>query len=906
MALSPGDRLGHYVITAPLGAGGMGEVYRATDSRLGRDVAIKVLSDEFAADAERLARFEREATVLASLNHPNIATLFGLETVAEPDAEPRDRSSTPLSFLVMELVEGEDLEERISGRALPIAQAVKIARQIAVGLEAAHHQNIIHRDLKPANIRIATDGTVKILDFGLAKTRQPTQGTVDLDESPTLTAEMTIQGAILGTAPYLSPEQARGESLDRRSDIWSFGCVLFEMLTGRRAFAGGTSTEVLAHILERDPDWSSLPTDIPPGLRRLLFRCLEKDSQNRRRDAGDLAIALEDIGRDGSPRTEDRNAGGPRRGGTMLPWLVAGIAVLVGVVGWLGGPNERKSNFQPTVRFTEISPVDIDIVRNHHSGSAIAISPDGHVLVWVGATETSTQLWSRHLDESKAHPVSGTVGAQAPFFSPDGDWIGFWADGKLKKVSVRGGAPQTICETEHIHGPSWGEGVIVLAAVGDGSLFSVDPGGGKLQPIRVKNGTGYYTGDFPRLLPDSRSFFASSLTTNSVDLVSLDSDESTVLVDEGSNASYLSSGHLVWAQDDSLLAAPFDLASRSITGGIQTVIDGVLSESHIGVISHYAVSDEGTLVFLPGGSHGSGASPVWVRFDGTTQSMPIPAGSYFSPRVSPDGRRILLARRSGTQTIWLAESDRGFIGPVTGDKGNDFWAIWTPDGSNIIYNSQLGTNPSSDLWEQPVDSNAPPKRLTTVADSHQPPFDITQDGRTVIFGSTNGNYSDLNIHLLQLGTEPAHVPLLDSGADEIHPALSPDEQWLAYASDVTGELEVYVQRFPNLGGTVRISSNGGQEPKWSPSGDRLYFRSPDGRSVFVVDVLGGDPLRFGREELLFEGNFDPGPRWGFKWDIHPDGDRFLMLQVEDSENPREIRVVSNWFTELERLVPTSN
>jgi len=589
----------------------------------------------------------------------------------------------------------------------------------------------------------------------------------------------------------------------------------------------------------------------------------------------------------------------------MLPWLLATIAVLVGAVGWLGRPDERKTSAHPTLRFTEISPVDIDIVRNHHSGSAIAISPDGHVLAWVGATETGTQLWSRHLDEGEAHPVSGTEGAQAPVFSPDDEWIGFWAEGKLKKVAVRGGAPQTICEIEHVHGLSWGDGVIVMAAVGDGSLYSVDPAGGKLQPIRIPSGTGFYHGDFPRLLPDSRSFLASSLTTNSVDLVSLDSDEITILVKNGSSAGYLSSGHLVWAQGDGLLAAPFDPASRTITGETRAVVDGVLSETHIGVISHYSVSDEGTLVFLPGESHGSGASPVWVRLDGTTEPMPIPPNSYLSPRISPDGRRILLSLRTGTQTLWLAEPDRGFIGPVTGDEGNDFWAVWTPDGSHIIYNSVQGTQTST-LWMRPVDRNAPPKPLTAIANSHQPAEDMTQDGRTVLFGSTTGANTDLDLYLLHIGTETAPVPLLDSGADEVHAALSPDERWFAYASEVTGRFEVYVQRFPTLGETVRISSTGGQEPKWSPSGDRLYFRSTNGRSVFVVDVLGGDPLRFGREELLFEGNFEPGPRWGSTWDIHPDGDRFLMLQLEHSENPREIHVVRNWFDELERLVPTGD
>ena len=900
MALSPGDRLGHYLITAPLGAGGMGEVFRATDPRLDRYVAIKVIPETLSADPERLARFNREAKTLANLNHPNIATLYGLES-----DESGQRDAGPTLFLVMELVEGDDLEEEVADGPIPIGRTVEIAQQIADGLEAAHSKSIVHRDLKPANIRISTDGTVKILDFGLAKEWEQPTGDVDLNESPTLTAELTRQGTILGTAPYLSPEQTRGEPVDRQADIWAFGCVLYEMLTGRRAFAGSTSTEVLARILEREPDWDALPTTVPPVLRRLLSRCLEKEPKRRLRDAGDLSIALADMDfvRPPEATADDRTVAHPAV--KVLPWFVAAMAVIIGIVGWTTRSAGRPPEARPTLRFTEISPAEIDILRNHHSGSAVAISSDGHVLAWVGATESSTQLWSRHLDESNARPINGTEGAQAPFFSPDGEWIGFWAGGKVKKVAVRGGAPQTICETEHIHGPSWGDGIIVMAAIGDGSLFMADPGGGKLQPIRIPTGKGYYTGDFPKLMPDSRSFLASSLLTRSVDLVSLDSNEVTVLVDKGSNASYLPSGHLVWAQNDNLLAAPFDLTSRTITGETQTVIDGVLSESHIGTIAHYAVSNEGTLAFLPGTSFGSGSRPVWVRHDGTTRSMPIPSASYLSPRVSPDGRRILFSRRSGTQSLWLAEPDRGLIGPITGDVGHDYWAIWTPDGSQVIYNSQRGTH-HSNLWMQPVDRNAPPTHLSTVKKSHQPAGDITQDGRSVIFCTTEDDTTDLDIHVLHVDSEDPPVPLLASEADEIHPALSPDDRWLAYASDVTGRIEVYVQRFPEPGATVRISSSGGQEPKWSPSGDRLYYRSTDGRRVFAVDVDAGESFRFDREELLFEGSFDPGPRWGSKWDIHPDGDRFLMLQIEESENPREIQIVTNWFAELERLVPSRN
>jgi serine/threonine protein kinase/Tol biopolymer transport system component len=927
MAFAVGDRLDHFVIMEPLGSGGMGEVYRATDERLGRAVAIKVLSDEFASDAERLARFQREARVLASLNHPNIAHLYGLETVENTVGEswkpsrggvssgtgtdagsgPQDiKASCPTTFIVMELVEGEDLAERLVKDRLSPSETLAIAKQIAEGLDAAHARGIVHRDLKPANIRIATDGTVKILDFGLAKAWRTPTGETNQSESPTLTAEMTFQGTILGTAPYLSPEQAKGQGVDRRADIWAFGCVLYEMLAGHRAFEGGTSTEIMAHILERDPDWSALPTSVPPALRRLLGRCMEKDPNRRLRDAGDLAMALEDLIEDRSGPLPLIQDGEPESSRTakIVPWLIAAVAVALGITGWMSRSPDQQREAPSTLRFTEASPVEIDLVRNHHSGSSVAISPDGHFLVWVGATEVGTQLWSRHLDEDESHSVDGTEGGQAPFFSPDGDWIGFWADGKIKKVAVQGGVPQTICEISHVHGPSWGDGIIVMGAVGDGSLYTVDPAIGELERIEIPYRSSYYLADYPRLLLNSRTMLASSRATGSVDLISLDSGEITTLVNEGANASYLPSGHLVWIQEDDLVAAPLDLEKGALTGEARTVIDGVFTETHIGVVSHYAVSDEGTLVYLPGTFERKGASPVWVGLDGTTKSMPIPDDWYQSPRTSPDGQKILFGRRSGSQSIWIADSDRGFIGPLTGDEGHDYWAIWTPDGSHVVYNSQRESEPAN-VWIKPADGNTQPRRLTT-GEAHLPPAEITRNGQTVLVGSATGADDDLDIHQLTLTDEPTLEPLLATDADESHPSLSPDERWIAYASDVTGNTEVYVQRFPNLGGTIRISADGGQEPLWSPSGDRLYFRSTDGRRVYAVDVLQGDPPSFGREELLFEGNFDPGPRWGANWDIHPDGNRFLMLQIKHGENPRDIKVVTNWFNELERLVPTSD
>jgi Tol biopolymer transport system component/predicted Ser/Thr protein kinase len=893
VAPESGDQLGHYVISEPLGAGGMGEVYRAQDTRLERDVAIKVLPEGFGDDPERLARFEREAKVLASVNHPNVATLFGLETVDSGKV-----------FLVMELVEGEDLAQRVERGPIPIKDAIQIAHQIAEGLEAAHAKGIVHRDLKPGNIRITPDGTVKILDFGLAKEWGPGPGDADFTESPTITAGMTREGTILGTAPYLSPEQARGQAVDRRTDIWAFGCVLYEMITGRRAFPGDTSTEIIARVLERHPDWNELPPTVAPALRRLLDRCLEKEPNRRTRDAGDVGLALEDLDLEEPSATTTADRPGAKPLAKIAPWIVTAAAAILAVAAWVGRTTTVAPDDSPVLRFTQSSPASLDIARIGHFGPAVAVSPDGHVLAWVGATDDSTQLFMRHLDEAEVQPIDGSDGGLAPFFSPDSEWIGFFADEKLKKVSVRGGAPQTIVEIEHLHGASWGDGLIVLEAVGTGELYLVDPATGEIQAFEISNNSGYM-GGFPTLLPGSVAMLVSGQGINTVDLVTLDTREVTNLVKAGTHGTYVPSGHLVWTQGDNLLAAPFDLPRREITGDAHTVIEGVISETHVGLTSHYAVSETGTLAYLPGTIATSGVRPVWVRLDGTIEPLALPAeSSYLTPRISPDGRKLMLSRQAESRSVWLYDLERGVIGPVTSDEGNQFWAIWTPDGKSMVFNSQQGGDPVN-LWMQPVDRSSKPTRLTK-APVHHLPMDMTRDGRTLIFLSKAGVGGSFELETLHLGGELTTAPLINTKSDECLPILSPDERWLAYASDVSGKLEIYVKPYPNLDGTIRVSPNGGTEPLWAPTGDRLYYRSESGRRVFAVEVLGTDPLRFGMEELLFEGYFTPGIRWGRKWDIHPDGDRFLMLKQENLDPVEGIRVVTNWFSELERLVPTEN
>jgi serine/threonine-protein kinase len=461
---------------------------------------------------------------------------------------------------------------------------------------------------------------------------------------------------------------------------------------------------------------------------------------------------------------------------------------------------------------------------------------------------------------------------------------------------------ETITEIEHLHGAAWGDDVIVLEVVGTGDLFQVDPAGGETQRIELSNRP-EYMGSFPVFVPGSNAVLASGQGVETVDLIALDTGEVTNLIREGTHGTYLPSGHLVWTQEDKLLAAPFDLASRTITGDAHTVIEGVVSETHVGLTSHYAVSETGTLAYLPGTVATSGVRPVWVDLNGDVNPLPLPAeSSYLTPRISPDGRSLLLSRQTESRSVWLYDIERGVTGPVTSDEGNQFWAVWTPDGKSMVFNLQQAGDPIN-LWTQPVDRSSPPTRLTA-APVHHLPLDMTSDGRTVIFISRSGYSSGtFDIHALHLGETPIVEPLIETKHDDCLPALSPDGRWLAYASDVSDRLEIYVKPYPGLDGTIRVSPNGGTDPLWSPSGDRLYYRSENGRRVLAVDVLGTDPLRFGTETMLFEGSFTPGIRWGRKWDLHPDGNRFLMLMHENAEPVEGIRVVINWFSELERLVP---
>ncbi len=892
-----GTTVGHYRIEEKIGEGGMGAVFRATDTHLGREVAIKVLPSNLAADPERVARFEREARLLASLDHPNIAAIYAFETAVVHFPAGGEQS---IHFLVMQLVEGSTLQDRLARSGMRLQDALSIGLQIAHALESAHEKGIVHRDLKPGNVMVDSEGRVRLLDFGLAKALHgdTAEDQQLLSQDPTMDTP-TRAGTVLGTAPYMSPEQARGEAVDQRSDIWAFGCLLYEMLTRTRAFPGRTATDSMARVLEGEPDWSLIPGEVPETISGLLHRCLQKDPGRRLRDARDIAISLEDI-EASETRPLDRAVveKAPRRSG-WVTWIIPAVAVVLAVLGWLRPFTQNPQPPSKVYRFAQPLKSPLDLSQAGHVGSAVALSPDGRYLVWVETAGTTTQLFMRALDSPDARPIPGTEGAVVPFFSPDSLWVAFEADGWLKKVSLQGGSPKEICEVEHLHGASWGDdGIIVFSDGGFSPLSYVACNGGTPRHIVAADGAEVHA-EYPFVLPGSRFVLTGPPGQNRIDLLSLKNGQAVPLVMNGRTPSYLPSGHLVWIEGADLVAARFDLESMSIVGDALPVVKGVLTEQ--AYASHYTISKAGHLAYLPGGEVEHPFVPIWVDLKGETTDTGLPGGEIMSPRLSPDGNRLLFTRQDATRSFWIADLNRGVLDRFTRDEGDEFWGIWSPDGERVIFNS-TGGGKWANVFSKASDGSKPARRLTN-ATAHQLPMDITDDGRLAVLGVGAGMHQDMDIYTLRLEENGSAEPLLSEEFTETHPAISPDGEWLAYTSDETGALEVYVRPFRGDGGAVRISRNGGLEPLWSPDGRRLYYRSRDGRRATAAELQLGDSLRVTEERQIFEGNFRPGIQWGRFWDIHPDGDRFIMLEVRGPEAPTDIEVVVNWAEELKELVP---
>ena len=882
--MHPGSRCGIYEVVELIGEGGMGSVYRANDTRLGRQVALKVIRREFTEDAASMARFTREARLLASLNHPHIATIHGIE---ESEGEP---------FLVLELVPGVTLAERLAHGPLPIRESLVLAAQIAAAVEAAHAQGIIHRDLKPGNIKVTPDGSVKVLDFGLAKALSPDPPEHVRPEAPTVGASRTALGVVLGTAAYMSPEQARGEQVDTRTDIWAFGCVLYDMLTGTPAFKGTTSFDTIAAVLTRDPDWSSLPANVPPLIRCLLRRALVKNSQHRLRDIGDARIEIEEVLT--APSDADMATSGVRvigpRARLNRRLLAAGIIVVAAVAaaaGWFAKPT-RQTAERSTVQFA------LPLPDGHHLDGldfpAVAVSPGETHVAYIASGGGSSQVFVRALAGLEAQPIAGTEGALGLFFSPDGQWIGFFAGGKLKKVQVSGGPVLTIWDAPIGFGGVWtGRNTIIYAPDNGSAIWEVSADGGAPRAItKLDTARGEFSHRWPELLPGDAAILYTVGTEGSWDdaaivVQSLKNGERHTVVQGGTNPKYLSNGTLLFARGGSVMAEAFDLKTLRATGGAIQVLSGVL-ESSDGAMQ-LSASRNGSIAYIAGDVRGAARTLVWVDTKGNVQPLASRKQAYVSPRVSPDGRRLAVAIAGSIQEdVWTYDIARNALTQITFEGGSS--PVWSSDGERIIFSASRGGQPN--LFWKTAGAASADERLTSSPRTDIPTSSSLADRRTVAFVETDPDHAR-DIVLFDT-VDRTTRRFLNSAANESAGAFSPDGQWMAFVSDQSGRNEVYVAAITGSKRLGPVSADGGSEPVWRRDGKELYFRS--GNKMMAAAVTFAPALALQPARVLFRGTFDAGAASRPAYDISEDGSRFLMVTSNTSERESyELRVVLGWM-----------
>jgi eukaryotic-like serine/threonine-protein kinase len=883
----------------------MGEVYRARDSRLNREVAIKVLLPAVANDPERLARFQREAQVLASLNHPNIAHIHGLEDSAGERA------------LVMELVDGPTLAERIASGPIAVDEALSIAKQIAEALEAAHERGIVHRDLKPANVKVRPDGVVKVLDFGLAKVVD-SNGATDaghaLENSPTVTAvAVTGAGVLLGTAAYMSPEQVRALPAGKRSDIWAFGCVLYEMLTARRAFAGETISDAIAAILSREPDWTLLPPSTPDAIRKLLRRCLEKDRRRRLADAADVRLEIEDAQAPASTDSIVDDGGRSRRAASVAAVVTLAVvvfiaAVLVWTMVYSGEPRPAAVARYAIVPSAS-QPLGISgTVRD------LALSREGTHIVYTGPRG---ELFVRALDQLEPTQLAGISGARAPFLSPDGRWIGFFTgvSGELRKVPIGGGPPLSICRfTGSPRGASWSEDGLIVFATNEPvtGLLRVSAEGGEPE---VLTSTDMATKDdhlFPAVLPGGRAVLftiangiSSTASATQVAVFDVTTRQVKHLVQAASQAEYTDTGHLVYASGGALRAVRFDLGTLETVGDPGTVLEHVLT-METGA-ANFVVSKYGALIYAPPVAQvgREGRSLVWVSRQGAETGIPAPPRTYRYPSISPDGKRVVVSIDDQEYDLWIWDLARHALTRLTFDQGRDVYPAWTPDQRRVVFMS--GRVGVFNLYARLADGTGSDERLTTNPNAQFGSPTLSRDGSRVVFAQV---FPDTSEDLMMLTVADwsksfngAAQPetLLRSKFAERNPQISPDGRWLAFESNESGREEVYVRPFPNVaGGQWQVSTGGGTVPVWSRTGRELFYRG--GSSLMAAAVGTDDTFSAGAPTKLFDGYLTG---LGRSYDVSPDGQRFLMIKEgkTDRAQPASFVVVEHWFEELNRLVP---
>ena len=914
-ALAPGMRLGVFEVGDLLGEGGMGKVYQARDTKLDRDVALKVLPEAFTSDPDRLARFEREAKVLASLNHPNIGGIHGLE------------ESDGVRALVLELIDGPTLADRIGRGPIPVDEALPIAKQIAEALEAAHEQGVIHRDLKPANIKVKTDGTVKVLDFGLAKALQPDPSGPAAADSPTisLTAATTRMGMVIGTAAYMAPEQAKGETVDQRADVWAFGAVLYEMLTGARPFAGDDMSDILAAVLRADVDLDALPDDAPGRVRQVVAGCLQRDRKQRLHHVADVRLALEGT-------FEAAPATGPTAGpvAPLHAWqrpvpLVVGtllLTVSTGLAGWWVARANRQP--APTTRLSIAVPRQPVDMRSM-PGTSLAVSPDGTRVVYVGLAEDPSDgvgLNVRTLETLTVRRLPGTGSTEfpsqprQPFFSPDGLWVGFFtAEGVLRKVALDGGNPVTL--VDGIDGSQWGQAdwgdddTIVFTSVRTGGLRRVAANGGAVASLtELEAGEGYFGS--PHLLPGARVALFGVLSASGphIDSLVLATGERRTVVEDAFFPVYARSGHLVFQRDDTLMAVRFD-AERAATVGPEAPLVERVRRDPTGV-PQLALSASGTLAYVPPVTTAFADRLMWVDEQGTPEILGAPPRGYGFPRVSADGRRVAVQIREedGVPQIHVYDLAREVLTSVT----QGVYPLWTPDGESVVFGSV-----DDSLLSMRVDGSAEPDVLVApVPGATLSPGSWTADGQRFAYITQDAGGED--IWVLSLTDPPVSEPFLSSPYREYNPAFSPDGTWLAYASDESGQFEVYARRYPSGADRIAVTQGGGLNPVWSRDGRKLFYITRGG-GLFVVPFGAASEPVFGVPRRLFSsgsgssstdraiphvpygesgGNVNAGP----VYDVSPDGDRLLMVQqLEDPLLASEIVIARNWHQELRERVP---
>ena len=907
MALSPGTRLGVYEVTALIGQGGMGEVYQARDTKLGRDVALKVLPDLFADDPERLARFQREARVLASLNHPNIASIYGLEESGDTRA------------LVLELVEGPTLAERIAQGAIPVDEALPIAKQIADALEAAHERGVIHRDLKPANVKVKADGMVKVLDFGLAKALEGDAGS-DPSESPTLTAAATRMGVIMGTAAYMSPEQARGKTVDKRADIWAFGVVLFEMLTGRRPFSGEDVTDTIAAVVRADPDWRALPADLSSTLVAFMKRCLHKDAKQRLGDIWDMRLAMEGAFEPLITQSSD----GPAVPTVKPPlWRrafpLAATAAIVGLLAGLAGRVSVPSEPRPVIRSTHLVPEGRVLMPA--GTQVIDIAPGGEHFAYSGLDNTAT-LFLRAMDavEDRAIPTGGA--AILPFFSPDGQSLGYFdpsTNRQLKRIGVNGAPSRTLAAVGDSaglpYGASWEADGTVLYGLDD-EIWRVSENGGEPEHLIVTEAGERAYG--PRQLPGGEwVLFTLARTTgptrwDEADIVveSLASRERRVIWSGGTDARYVPTGHLIYAREDVLYAVPFDLDRLEATGAPVPVVEGVRRPVGLASASGhaaYAISTKGTLVYAPGIAAATESGEVaWIGLEGGQETLDLPPGNYAHPRLSPDGRWLAFERREGGRIdVWVYEVPGTTAMRRLTEGGSNRYPVWSRDSGFVAFQSDREGN-SGIFWQQ-VDGASPAERLTTPEPGsvHVPEAWSRAEDR-LAFSVQAGNTTELWMWTLSERASERFGTVESVGF--FNTAFSPDGQWVAYTQRGAAGAGVYVASVfaPETRFQVGQTRDATHHPLWAPDGTRLFYFSA--ATPMAVDVRTDPTVAFGRPSPLTSLPLNVSPQTLLNHDITPDGSRFVTIVPggvgdDGQQVPDQIITVLNWFEELKRLVP---